>query len=140
MSRNKHSNNDSRRFHTWLDNAQEDLIAAQMLITNPRCYKLVAFHCQQALEKVFKAYVLLRSKKLLDGHNLLWLCKQAINLDKSFVDYIDECALINHYYIEARYPVDFLCEISERKIKEIMTATKEVFYMICEKIYQEYKS
>ncbi len=134
----RHNNSDSKRFYTWLDNAQEDIIAAQMLITNQRCYKLAAFHCQQTLEKVFKAYVLFKSKKLLDGHNLLWLCRQAMKIDKSFVDFMDESALINHYYIESRYPSDFLQEISDGQMNKIISSTTEVFDIICNKIDKEY--
>ena len=134
----RHNNSDSKRFYTWLDNAQEDIIAAQILITNQRCYKLAAFHCQQTLEKVFKAYVLFKSKKLLDGHNLLWLCRQAMKIDKSFVDFMDESALINHYYIESRYPSDFLQEISDGHMYKIISSTTEVFEIICNKIDKEY--
>ena len=134
----RHNNSDSKRFYTWLDNAQEDLIAAQILTANQRCYKLAAFHCQQTLEKVFKAYVLFKSKKLLDGHNLLWLCRQAMKIDKSFVDFMDESALINHYYIESRYPSDFLQEISDEHMNKIILSTTEVFNTICNKIDKEY--
>lgn len=139
MSRNKHIN-DSRRFHIWLDNAQEDIIAAQLLLQNPRCYKLASFHCQQALEKILKSYILLKNNVLLDGHNLLWLCKQAAKIDKDFLDFLDECALINHCYIETRYPSDLLFEISEKQVKEFFISTKSVFDSICHKIYDEYST
>ena len=137
MSRNKH-NNDSKRFHTWIDSAQEDLIAAEILIYKPRCYKLVAFHCQQALEKSLKGYILFKDNRLLDGHNLLWLCKQAAKNDKDFIEFLDECALINHCYIDTRYPSDLFFEINEKQIRKIFIATKEVFDAICNKIYKEY--
>ena len=138
MSKNRHGNKDSRRFHTWLDNAQEDLIAAGLIIDNPRCYKLVAFHCHQVLEKVLKAYMLFKKNKLMDGHNLLWLCQQAAKIDNDFVDFFDECVLINHCYIETRYPSDLLFEIEKEQAEEIFSSTKQVFETICSKIYQEY--
>ncbi len=136
MSR-KH-NKDSRRFHTWLDNAQEDLIAAELIISNPRCYKLVAFHCHQVLEKVFKGYMLFKNNRLMDGHNLLWLCQQVSKVDEDFIDFFDECVLINHCYIETRYPSDLLFEVTREQADKMLAATKQVFGSICHKIYQEY--
>ncbi len=137
MARNRHYN-DSRCFDNWLNNAQEDIITAEMIMSNPRCYKLASFHCQQTLEKSLKSYILFKENKLLDGHNLLWLCRQAAKIDKDFIDFIDECALINHCYIETRYPSDLLFEITDNQMEKIFSSTKTVFEAICNKIYKEY--
>ena len=134
MARSKH-NNDSHRFYTWLDSAQEDLLAAQILMSNFKCYNLAAFHCQQTLEKILKAYILFENNRLYDGHNLLWLCKQAAKLDDTFFCFLDACAKMNHFYIEARYPSDLFLEITKEDIKELVIDTKSIFDKICMKMY-----
>ncbi len=73
-------------------------------MTDDRCYNLSAFHCQQAIEKALKSYILLKSGLLVDGHNLTWLCKQAMRYDPKFSDWLDESAALNRCYIETRYP------------------------------------
>lgn len=67
-----HNGNDSRRYYDWLEHSSQDLIAAKILSEDDRCYRLSAFHCQQAIEKALKAYILLKSDVLVDGHNLTW--------------------------------------------------------------------
>lgn len=138
MGRNRHNNNDSRRFHTWLNNAQEDIIAAEIIVSNSRCYKLASFHCQQTLEKALKGFILFKENRLVDGHNLLWLCKQAMKIDKDFTEFLDECALLNHCYIETRYPSDLFFEVTEQQANSFFLSAKAVFNEICNKIYVEY--
>ena len=101
-----HNGNDSRRYYDWLEHSSQDLIAAKILSEDDRCYRLSAFHCQQAIEKALKAYILLKSDVLVDGHNLTWLCRQAKKYDKGFHQWFDESADLNQCYIETRYPAD----------------------------------
>ena len=37
---------------------------------------LVAFHCQQAMEKMLKGWLLKMTGELLDGHSLVFLCRK----------------------------------------------------------------
>ena len=57
MSRG-YRDNDSKRYFDWLYYANIDLLAANELIAQPLCYNSVAFHCQQAIEKAIKGYLL----------------------------------------------------------------------------------
>ena len=49
-----HNGKDSRRYYDWLEHSSQDLIAAKILSEDDRCYRLAAFHCQQAIEKALK--------------------------------------------------------------------------------------
>lgn len=138
MARSRCHSKDSRKFHSWIDNAEEDIIAAELLMQNHRCFKNSVFHCQQTVEKSLKAYVLFESDRLIDGHNLLWLCRQASNYDSRFIDWMDECAFLNHSYIETRYPSDIFFEISESQIKKSFSIAKKIFNFICNIIYEKY--
>jgi len=102
---------DSRRYFDWLYYAAIDLRAAKILLDDTRCFNVVAFHCQQAVEKAIKGYLLWRKHHLYDGHNLPWLCKQAMQEDEHFRDRLQLVSDLNKFYIEARYPADFLLQL-----------------------------
>ncbi|MBQ4100147.1 MAG: HEPN domain-containing protein [Oscillospiraceae bacterium] len=128
--RNKNPH-DSRRFNDWIENSAADLKAAKLLIGEERCLKLCAFHLQQCIEKGLKAYVLVNDGRLLDGHNLTWLCKQAMKKDASFEQWLDESVSLNKYYIETRYPSDIKEEITRPLVERLLNMTSDMFKYIC---------
>ncbi len=137
-ARRRQPGRDSRRYYDWLDRSSEDLIAAKLLSEDDRCYNLAAFHCQQAIEKALKAYILLKSNQLVDGHNLMWLCRQAKKYDKGFHQWFDESADLNQCYIETRYPADLEQEITYKKVRNFYRMAKEMYTYIFEEIDREF--
>lgn len=105
MRRSKHSD-DSRLFFDWLEIAARDLLAARLLMERQQCLEIAGFHCQQAVEKGLKAYIIHASGQLVDGHNVTWLCRQAVRYNPDFGDWMEDCAKMNRLYIETRYPSD----------------------------------
>lgn len=122
---------DSKRYYDWIYHASLDMMAAEVLAPEPKLYYTAAFHCQQCIEKALKGYLLFKSRKLLDGHNLTWLCKQAAMMDSSFVQWLDESAVLNRYYIETRYPADIPLEIDEETMKSLLRMSNEMMDFIC---------
>lgn len=121
---------DSRRYFDWLYYAAIDLRAAKLLLDDDRCFNLVAFHCQQCAEKAFKGYLLWRRHRLYDGHNLPWLCKQAMAEDPHFEDRLQLASDINHYYIEARYPADFLLQLDSESASDLIVQTSDLLTFV----------
>ncbi|MBR6420427.1 MAG: HEPN domain-containing protein [Oscillospiraceae bacterium] len=121
---------DSRRYFDWLYYAAIDLRAAKLLLDDDRCFNLVAFHCQQCAEKAFKGYLLWRRHRLYDGHNLPWLCKQAMAEDPHFEDRLQLASDINHYYIEARYPADFLLQLDSESATDLIVQTSDLLTFV----------
>ena len=97
---------DSRRYFDWLYYANLDLLAAKNLQCDERCYNGAAFHCQQCIEKALKGYLLFKKHRLYDGHNLTWLCKQAMQIDGQFSKWLEKSALMNQYKIETTKKTD----------------------------------
>jgi len=88
----------------WIFLAEKDLNAAEILIKEEHpLTNIIAFHCQQTIEKYLKAILLENDMPLIKTHDL-------INLNgmvKEIKDLgIDENKLIpiNEVYVEARYP------------------------------------
>lgn len=132
MARRKSSRyGDSRRYYDWLDRAGEDILCAKLLLENDNCYNGAAFHCQQTIEKALKAYILIRSDVLVDGHNLAWLCKRAMKYDKSFSAWLGGSASLNRCYIETRYPADIPVDLEYHQVLGYYRMAREMYLFIC---------
>ena len=83
MTRRRKGASDSHFYYKWLDKALCDLQCARLLLTYGGDNYNIAFHCQQAIEKALKGYLLYRTGRHFDGHNLTYLCRQAIQQDRT---------------------------------------------------------
>lgn len=125
---------DSRRYYEWLDRANEDIMSATLLQRSDECLNNAAFHCQQTIEKALKAYILLKSNTLVDGHNLTWLCKKAMQYDSAFGEWLEGCASLSHCYIETRYPADIPLDITQDDIKLHYGTASTMYLFICKEV------
>jgi HEPN domain-containing protein len=92
-----------KQVEAWIGFAEKDILTVSEIIQTPDLTNIVAFHCQQAIEKYFKAFILEKEKPLMKIHNLLTLygvIKEIVDLE------LDEdlLSIINDIYLEARYP------------------------------------
>jgi len=139
LARRNQNSGDSRYYYDWLDHAGEDMIGARLLLEDDRCYNLAAFHCQQAIEKALKSYILLKSGRPVDGHNLTWLCKQARRYDNRFAEWLDESAALNRCYIETRYPADVARTLHYAQVRHFCDIAQEMFLFICTQMDEYFK-
>ena len=117
----------------WLSAAEDDLLAAQKLAGEQRLTNVVSFHCQQCLEKCFKAIIEESGERSVKSHDLLRLQLNAeIHLSESETNLI---GIINEVYIDARYPGD-LGLLPHRKptLGEV-----ETFIKFCENLFSRIK-
>lgn len=87
----------------WLDYAKHDLQAAQQLLSNQELTGLAAFHCQQCIEKSFKALLELNDRPVPRIHDLVTLHQQVADIEPFPVN---ESILrqVEDAYIDTRYP------------------------------------
>lgn len=121
---------DSKRYYDWLYYAAIDLRVAQKLTDDKHCYNTIAFHCQQAIEKAMKGYLLWKRNRFYDGHNLPFLCKQCMHDNQSFSKWLPNCVQITRYYIEARYPADFLLQLDASTADAVIQDTAQILNTI----------
>ncbi len=88
----------------WITSAEDDLLSAKKLAEEIRLTNIVAFHCQQCIEKSFKALIEEQLGISVKSHDLIRL-KDKANLILPDDD-ITTLAIINEVYIDARYPGD----------------------------------
>ncbi|MCL2706031.1 MAG: HEPN domain-containing protein [Spirochaetaceae bacterium] len=92
-----------KQVEAWIGFAKNDILTVSEIIKNPNLTNIAIFHCQQAIEKYFKAFILENEKSLLKTHNLLAL----YGTIKEIIDFnFDEDLLstVNDIYLESRYP------------------------------------
>ena len=96
----------------------------------PQVYN-ACYHCQQAVEKLLKAFMAFNQVRFRYIHNLDYLVKDCMNIDASFQELMNHCTIINHYSSDVRY-VDYYT-ITESEMHEAIQLTEEVFNFVSEK-------
>ena len=110
----------------WLHKANQDLHSAYILLFNDESIPDTAcFHCQQAVEKTLKAFLVLQSIRFERVHNLSYLmelCQKQNPLLSEIRINVDE---LSPFAVEIRYPGDLL-EIELKEAKEILQTTEKI--------------
>ncbi|GBR76547.1 HEPN domain-containing protein [Candidatus Termititenax persephonae] len=92
----------------WLNFADKDIELSETifkLADAERFMSFVAFHCQQAVEKYFKAFILENKLPLLKIHNLVKLYSDIKRFNDLDID-ADLLGLLNNAYVKTRYPAN----------------------------------
>lgn len=89
----------------WLAKAQNDLLNADNNLRSEVIpYDTVCFHCQQAAEKLLKAYLVAKSCQPPFTHDLLLLLEEILPYCSDAETLRDDLALLMPYAVGARYP------------------------------------
>lgn len=94
---------DSIEYNEWFIMAQKDLRSAKILFEHGADNEIICFHCQQAIEKYLKGYLIFVTGELHEGHSLVKLVKKAMVYHDDFHGLIKDLAFVNTFYIETRY-------------------------------------
>ena len=91
----------------WLEKAAEDLAAAALdLGANPPLCGDAAFHAQQAVEKVLKAFLTWHGREFRKTHNLIELGQYGAEVDRNLEPLLRKAAPLTEYAWRFRYPGD----------------------------------
>lgn len=94
-----------KRVEQWLQFAKIDIEAANVLNEKQNLTQAAAFHCQQAVEKIFKSIIEALEEHIPRIHNIEVLFgiiekKVQLNVDEKMLEQINEV------YTDSRYPSD----------------------------------
>jgi len=117
---------DSLRYMDWYARAEQDLRGARILLEYDGGNELVAFHCQQAIEKKLKGWLLKTLGELTEGHSLVYLCRKAITAGAPIRKSLRDCAYVNQFYLETRYPADVYIPVSEQEAQDCIEIAAEI--------------
>jgi len=116
------------RIRRWVEKALEDFRIVQHELSFPDeeiATGPVCFHCQQVVEKLLKAYLILKGTDFGKTHNLEFLVALCMKHDSDFerLDIGD----LTFYAVEVRYPNEFYIPTVEeaRKCFKIASESKD---------------
>lgn len=117
---------DSKSYEEWIEAAKKDLKGAEILNKATGVEELVAFHCQQAVEKYLKAFLIKETGILHSGHYLMGLLKKCYQIDKSLKKFVVQITFLNSYYIETRYPSEEGLTVEKEDAEKCIEYAREV--------------
>jgi HEPN domain-containing protein len=120
----------------WVERSQYDLDTAKIMLDTGR-YLYVAYMCQQAVEKILKAFIAQLGKENFPIHNLNRLAEIATISNELTPEQFNFLAELTPYHIEARYGdyKENLSEIiNEKKAEQVYKKTREIHKWIYQKI------
>ena len=121
----------------WITLSDYDLDTAEAMLITKR-YLYVAFTCQQATEKMFKAYyVKIKNEEPIYTHDLLRLAEKSGFFDLLTDEQQQFANTLNTYYIETRYQ-EYKSNVAKTltydRCVELLKQTKSIHQWIKEKI------
>ena len=119
----------------WFDKASNDLKTAKILLDDsPELTDIITFHCQQAVEKFFKCYLIKLDIVFKKTHNLTYL----LDLIEEKIDVPEKmykiAETLNDYAVEIRYPRELEGNPAKKEAEKAYEMTLEVKNYISNKI------
>ena len=114
----------------WVEKANADLLNADNNLNAENTpYDTVCFHCQQAVEKLLKAYLIARDKTYPISHDLLLILEDIKEFDKNAEQLRDSLISLLPYAVEVRYPDEYFMPSKEDAVEARQTAQQVKEYI-----------
>jgi HEPN domain-containing protein len=98
---------EKKHLDQWTEKAEHDLIAAKLVIEHqPLILDIACFHCQQAVEKYLKTFLVFKKEEFPRTHNLDLLLQSCTSHSKDFATI--DLKNLEDFAVRGRYPHDFL--------------------------------
>ncbi len=118
----------------WLLRANEDILVINKLTEHEVvATSSVCFHCQQAVEKFLKAFLIANGVDIQKTHNIEFLLSECADIDNDFAQ-IDPKEL-SDFGVDARYPGDMYIP-DESETLEYKKLAFEIKEFVESKIYK----
>lgn len=110
---------------SWLIKAEHGRQTAQAALAHqPPITDTAAFHCQPAIEKMLKAYLVVRHMPFEKIHDLQALLRQCAQQDSTFEKLFDRVEPLSAYAVRFRYPGP--ADPTIEQVKKALTVVEEV--------------
>ncbi len=118
----------------WIIKGDHDLGTAKITYHHiPEFLDTVTFHCQQAVEKYLKSYLIFLSISFRYTHDLVYLLELIVQKDTDFEIYFDSVSELQSYAVEVRYPNETIF-LSPEKIEKSIMISKQIRDIVTKKI------
>jgi HEPN domain-containing protein len=117
----------------WLLKARNDWSAARKLLGGAEAETdVVGFHCQQAVEKLLKAFLLSRSVEFEKIHDLRRLIGQCAAKDSEFNSLREEVRPLTAYAAACRYPG--LPSLTAEEAQQALVVVRKVWEFVAKRL------
>jgi len=122
----------------WIMKAESDLkVARDELMTEKPANDMVCFHCQQAVEKYLKAFLVKNNMEFKKTHDISQLIELCLGIDKSFNELLDKNVdSLTIYAAEIRYP-DYFYIPSDEETEDAINKAEYVKEFVMRKLERE---
>lgn len=120
----------------WLVKARHDWTAATKIFT-PDCDEtdVAAFHCQQAVEKTLKAYLVSKNVEFEKVHDLGHLLDHCAKMDRDFESLREAVEPLTLYAVAFRYPGP--AEPSAEDVEKALQVVETVWRFVADRLPPE---
>ncbi len=117
----------------WLLKGKNDLRGAEIdLAADPPLVEDALLHCQQAVEKSFKAFLAFHDEPFRKTHNLEELGEACLKIDPTFKGLVDEASPLTEYAWAFRYPGQ-LPTLPLAEAREALKSSRTVFQAVIDR-------
>jgi HEPN domain-containing protein len=118
---------------SWLEKAGHDRWAVETFLKDPHApTDVAAFHCQQAVEKLLKAYLVYRRHAFEKTHDLVELVAQCAGHDPGFAALQPQVEPLSPYAVRFRYPGP--TDPPPERVREALRVVHEVWTFVLARV------
>ncbi|MFH1005343.1 MAG: HEPN domain-containing protein [Bacteroidota bacterium] len=118
----------------WIIKADHDLGTAKVTHLHiPDYLDTTTFHCQQAVEKYLKGYLIFLDIEFKRYHDLIYLLELITPKDPEIQKYYDDLLELQSYAVEIRYPNETI-NLSNEKVEKSISIAKNIRLTITSKM------
>ncbi len=111
----------------WIQKAKNDLTSAHILLEHdPPVLDTASFHCQQAVEKVLKAFLVWKGIPFERVHSLTYFLDLCEAQEPRFGSLRERAEALAPYAVEIRYP-GAIMEVSQTEAQEAFAAAEALW-------------
>lgn len=109
----------------WIEKADHDLGTAEILNQHiPEYSDVIALHCQQAVEKYLKSFLVFNQISFKRTHDLVLLLDLISTFEQIDDNLYEQAAELHSFSVEIRYP-DTIIHLTEEDILSALSIARE---------------
>jgi len=117
---------DPQIINEWLKKANEDFEFAISIIEDSTFYAQICFHFHQAAEKYLKSLIIACDLEFKKIHDLPVLLKLFLCKKPELKKLMNDCRLLNGFYIDTRYPVHWPTQYTKEEALKAKKAAENI--------------
>ena len=121
----------------WFRFADDDIDTAILLKEmRPKHHEIICYHCEQAVEKYLKGFLVSKERMPPRTHDLTNLCNLCVEFDSEFSTLLQQCSYLTQFGVQPRYPKElFLTSDNvDKAVRYVLDVQK---FVVIEKLRED---